>query len=143
MVIDEEVQVYIPYASAQEAESIGAHIKSLYKKYSNVLYEDVYDVLIEKILKKINENYNPKLGPLIRYSKNTLSLGIKVYMSRKHSFTIRLDNDIFYEKIAEVVEEVDLSKYSDAAIKALYEVMQGRGTRKEKELVNEIFKVKE
>ena len=142
MITKEEVKLIIKYAPMDSCENISNYIRSLYTRKYPFLYELDYELEVTKILERASENYNPKLGQLIRYVKNTLSLKMKDYIKRNHVTTVGV-TDTVVEVFREPIEEHVLSGYSDTTISAIYNVVTGKGTKKEKDLVNNIFKTEE
>ena len=141
MISPEEVRLYITYAPKDSCETISRYIRSLYTRRHGSMDSLEYTIEVTKILKRIANNYNPKLGHLVRYTKNTLSLKLKDYVTRNYQPTTSLVEDIAIDKVATLIDEADLSSYSDATIKAIYNVVNGSGSKKEKDLVNKLFNI--
>ena len=143
MITKEEVQLYIPYAPRDSCKTISRYIKSLYHRRHKYLDESEYDTEVVRILTRASGNYNPRLGHLVRYVKNTLSLKLKDYINRTYQFTYQLNEDMSIEVFAEGIEVQDLTEYTDEVIQAIYNVISGKGNKKDKNLVSELFKVGE
>lgn len=142
MLTPEEINRIIPFAPMESCKNIATYIRSLFvRKYSN-LYELDYELAVNGILERVRSNYNPKLGPLIRYTKNTLSLKMKDYIKRNHVNTVEITEDVL-SLFAEPIESYDLSEYSDTVISAIYNVIIGKGTKKEKDIITNVFNIKE
>lgn len=143
MISPEEVRVYIPYAPEDSCKTISRYIKGLYLRKHSFMDSEEYMKEVIIILERVATNYNPKLGHLVRYAKNTLSLKMKDYVTRNYVATTQITDDAFVESVVTDIIDKDLSEYSDATIKAIYNVISGNGSKKEKGLVNELFNVKE
>ncbi len=140
MITAREIQLIIPYAPMDNCENIADYITGVYKRKYSYIYELDYEIVVTEILERASGNYNPKLGHLIRYVKNTLSLKLKDYVKRHHVNTVIMDESII-TVIPEDIESYDLTQYSDAVIKAIYNVTKGKGTKREKEIVMHTFKI--
>ena len=145
MITVEEVKLYIPYAPEESYIAIHRYIKSLYIRRHNYIDEADYDVEVVKILERASNNYNPKLGHLVRYIKNTLSLKLKDYVNRQHQVTMELSEDWVTEELVgdlvDTIEKADLSQYSDEVIQAIFNVVSGVKNKKDKDLISKLFSV--
>ncbi len=141
MISPEEIRIRIPYASSSSCENISAYIRFLYLRKYYFLYELDYELEITSILEKVRENYNPKLGQLNRYIKNTISLKLKDYMKRTYINKVELkDNTIGSTMQDDMTIPLDFSIYPDSVISAIYNVIGGVASNREKNIVNNLFK---
>ncbi len=140
MISPEEVRMYIPYAPEDSCKTISRFIKSLYiRRYSSMEISD-YEREVISILERISNNYNPKLGHLVRYAKNTLSLKLKDYISRNYIPTISLTEDTLIDNLVkDISDSWNWEEYSDGTIQAVYNVMSGKGSKKDRGIVSELF----
>ena len=141
MISSDEVRIYIPYAPTDSCQTISRYIQSLYNRRHNGMDSLEYTIEVTNILKRVATNYNPKLGHLVRYTKNTLSLKLKDYVARNYIPTTPLLEDVTAEVLATSIKEEDLTSYSDTVIQAIYNVVKGEGSKKDKDMVNELFNI--
>jgi len=143
MLAVEEVLMYIPFASIDNARSIANFVNNLYNKKYKYIDESDYIIEVVAILQRVGKNYNPRLGHISRYAKNTLSLKLRDYVTRKYVPTGELHEDVLSPEVAEKLAEVDLSNYSDDVIQALYNVVTNKARKKDINLINKIFTVEQ
>jgi len=137
--------MYIPYAPVASCESIAKYINSMYKNKYTFIDSAEFIVAIVDILERIGNNYNPDLGHLNRYAKNTLTLKMKEYVVRKHKYFEELTGDEATNlSLTDIdLSSIDLSKYPDKVIVAIYKVVNGTGGKRALQIIRDTFKVKE
>ena len=143
MIRAEEIKLYIPYIPTEAANNISSYIRGLYVRRHKYLEESEYIEEVVRILNRISDNYDPRKGHLVRYIKNTLSLKLKDYVKRVYQPTSQFNEDIALLMIISNTEAIDLSSYSDAVIEAIYNIINGKASKREIDLVDRIFKVEE
>ena len=143
MIIGEEVQIYIPYAPKDSSESIAYFIQNLYKRRYTFIDESEYIEEVTRILERIGTNYNPELGHLVRYAKNTLSLKLKDYATRSFRHIEQFTEEDYSVLDVDKLMEHELTKYSDNIIKAIYNVINGRGSKRDLKIIADLFDVRE
>ncbi len=139
-ILPEEVRLYIPYAPADSCKTISRFITGLYLRRHFSMEISDYEREVITILERVSENYNPKLGHLVRYAKNTLSLKLKDYVSRHHVRTLPLTEDTLVDQLVEEIQEAwNWEDYSDAAIQAIFNIAEGKSSKKDRDIVNALF----
>lgn len=142
MITPEEIRLIIKFSNIESCTIISTYIKGLYIRKYSYIYELDYELEVLRVLERVSNNYNPKLGPLIRYAKNTISLKMKDYIKRNHINTVEMREDIF-SLLPESLDSYDISLYSDTVISAIYNVITGNDTKKERDIITSIFKTGE
>jgi hypothetical protein len=146
MIRSEEVLLYIPYAPKSAGESVARYITNLYKNKYRYISEPDYVVEVARILERVGANYNPELGHLVRYTKNTLALKLRDYASRKHKTTSAFKDDSAHSKLENMDVElldVDMSEYSDAVVCAVYRTVKGMATKRDASIIRATFSIKD
>ena len=141
LVSPEEVQLYVKYAPRDSAETISKYITNLYSRKYSYLDSLDYTMEITKILERVAVNYKPKLGHLVRYAKNTLQLKMRDYITRNYVPTAAIIEETLVDKLEEVLDAVTLEEYTDSTLQSIYNVVKGRGTKSDVDLVNKLFNV--
>jgi len=144
MITSKEIQMYIPYAPTATCESISKYISSMYRNRYYFIDDATFAVAVVDILERVGHNYNPDLGHLNRYAKNTLALKLKDFVARKHKNTEELSEEIEVPNLnVSQLANVDLSTYSDTVISAIYKVINGTGGKRDMKVIEDTFNVKE
>jgi len=86
--------------------------------------------LIIHILKRKESTYNPKKGGLLQYLKASIKLDLLKNTTTRFIDYYSLQHNEMYNEV-----EVDMSKFSDQEIVAMYRVSKGKGSTKDIEIV--------
>lgn len=118
------------------ATKLNKYIKYLY--YSKYYYQDqgIYiEKCIDALLKSL-ESFDNSKGVLLPYLKRGLNDKLKT----SEPYLVELREDMLVEEDEYEVQEVDLSRYTDTEINAMYQVLFGTPTKEDKQIVKYIFK---
>lgn len=138
MITPEEVKLIIPFAPTDICDNISNYIKHLYIRKYNFMNDLDYELEILRILHRANANYDPKKGHITRYVKNTISLKMKDYLKRSYIDIVSIHESLSLEVAANIIEH-DLQDYSDSTIQAVYNVITGKGTKRDRDIITEVF----